>query len=262
MGKTEDRSTKIIKVIDTELTLSGAINEKDGIDLAESIVTTVYNKAVKKAGGDTDDYPKIRKVVEKMLEDIGNFPDVEVLPAEHKCIILKFKCSSYAALHSILIYLDSGAFRCILTELAVSLNTIEQIKSESITIGADLTLECLKDILDTLCSDASDENVYKRTIRMPIEVKTTDGMKRLWSMFEDGGATNRLNELSEAVFDELNTKITVTPSIGLSGVQDAIRQSDEHLKRLMDVSAVKVEHIIPVGEENRYQEKGMNDFLY
>jgi hypothetical protein len=60
---------------------------------------------------------------------------------------------------------------------------------------------------------------------MPIEVKTTDGMKRLWSMFEDGGATNRLNELSEAVFDELNTKITVTPSIRLSGVQDAIRQS-------------------------------------
>jgi hypothetical protein len=60
---------------------------------------------------------------------------------------------------------------------------------------------------------------------MPIEVKTTDGMKQLWSMFEDGGATNRLNEVSEAVFDELNTKITVTPSIGLSGVQDAIRQS-------------------------------------
>jgi hypothetical protein len=30
----------------------------------------------------------------------------------------------------------------------------------------------------------------------------------------------------------------------------------------MNVSAVKVEHIIPVGEEDRYQEKGMNDFLY
>jgi hypothetical protein len=149
----------MFSVIDTELTLSGAINEKDGIDFAETIVTTVINKAIKKAGGDRDDYPKIRKVVEKMLEDIGNLPDVEVLPAEHKCIILKFKCSSYAGIHSILIYLDSDAFRCILTELAVSLNTIEQIKSEPITIDADLTLECLKNILDTICKSVL-LNVY------------------------------------------------------------------------------------------------------
>ena len=60
---------------------------------------------------------------------------------------------------------------------------------------------------------------------MPIEVKTKDGVKHTWSMFEHGGVTNRLNELSEALFDELHTRVTVIPSVDYRGIQEAIRQS-------------------------------------
>ncbi|XP_053372756.1 uncharacterized protein LOC128546350 [Mercenaria mercenaria] len=83
---TEDRSEKIIKVIDNELALSGAANESKDIDFVEGIITTVINKAIKKVGNEND-YPKIRSVVDKILKDIENIPDVEILSAEHKSIL-------------------------------------------------------------------------------------------------------------------------------------------------------------------------------
>ncbi|XP_053391281.1 uncharacterized protein LOC128554080 [Mercenaria mercenaria] len=64
---TEDRSEKIIKVTDTELTLSGAVNESKDIDFVEGIITTVINKAIKKVGNEND-YPRIRSVVDRFLK--------------------------------------------------------------------------------------------------------------------------------------------------------------------------------------------------
>jgi hypothetical protein len=136
-------------VVDTKLTLSGAINEKADIDFAEDILTKVLNEAIKKAGGDKS-YTKIRKVVDKMFEDIRNLPDVEVQHAEPKCIILKFKCCFYLGLQKILEYLHSDTFKNSLKELALSLNSIEKLKNDHIHIDAEVTLECLKIILDTL----------------------------------------------------------------------------------------------------------------
>ena len=125
-------------MINTELTLLGAVNDKSDVDFAENIIITVINKAIKKVGGDDGDYPKIRKAVEKLLEEIANLPDdMEVLQAENKCIILKFRCIS-------------EAFQNILDELADSINTIPEIKSGPFKIDAIVTAACLKDILDGL----------------------------------------------------------------------------------------------------------------
>ncbi|XP_053408298.1 uncharacterized protein LOC123560067 [Mercenaria mercenaria] len=86
LSLTEDRSEKIIKVIDNEVTLSGAVNESKGIDFVERIITTVINKAIKKVGNEND-CQRIRSVVDNILLDIENMPDGEILPAEHKSIL-------------------------------------------------------------------------------------------------------------------------------------------------------------------------------
>ncbi|XP_053390375.1 uncharacterized protein LOC123564076 [Mercenaria mercenaria] len=224
MRVTEDRSEKIIKVIDTELTLSGAVNESKSIDFAEEIITKVINKAIKKVGNEND-YPRIRGVVDKILKDIENMPDVEILPAEHKCILLKFRCTTYIGISNILMYLESRSFLDSLNDLALALSSTLPNMSGQYRLDVTVTPECMKDLLDELRAKTMETTKYERTIRVPIKVKSVQGIEHIWSLFETGGATVRLNELSEAVFNELNTKITVKPSVNLEQIQAAIKEA-------------------------------------
>ncbi|XP_053388845.1 uncharacterized protein LOC128551915, partial [Mercenaria mercenaria] len=221
---TEDRSEKIIKVIDIELKLSGAVNESKDIDFAEGIITRVINKAIKKVGNEND-YPRIRRVVDKILKDIENMSDVEILLAEHKCILLKFRCTTYIGILNILKYLESRSFLDSLNDLALALSSAIPDVSHPFRLDATVTLECMKDLLDELRAKTMENKKYERTIRVPIKVESVQGIEHIWSLFETGGASNKLNELSEAVSDELNTKVTVTPSVNLKQVQAAIKEA-------------------------------------
>ncbi|XP_053401283.1 uncharacterized protein LOC123554873 [Mercenaria mercenaria] len=217
----EDQSKRKIKAIDSELTLSGAANKKEDLDCVENIITTVINKAIKKVK--EKDYPKIRSAVDKILRDIESMPDVDLLHAEHKCIILKFKCTTYAGVLNILMYLESESFLDSLNDLAQTLNTIPCRAIGPFKLEARVTTKCMKDLLDELRAEIVETTIYKRTIRMPIEVKSVQGIKHIWKLFESGGATNGLNELSEAVSEELHTRITITPSLNLEQVHAAIK---------------------------------------
>ncbi|XP_053391868.1 uncharacterized protein LOC128554615 [Mercenaria mercenaria] len=220
--KPEDRSTKRIRVIDSELTLSGAVNEEEDLDFVDSIVTKVINKAIKHVG--ETDYPKIRKAVDKILRDVESMPDVELVEADHKCIILKFICTTYAGVLNILMYLESESFLDSLNDLAQALNTIQCRAIGPFKLDATVTPKCMKDLLDELRAETVETTIYKRTIRMPIRVKSVQGIEHIWSLFENGGATNGLNELSEAVLEELHTKVTITPSLNLEQVKAAIKE--------------------------------------
>ncbi|XP_053391866.1 uncharacterized protein LOC128554613 [Mercenaria mercenaria] len=219
-----DRSEKIIKVIDTELTLSGAVGKSKDIDFAEGIITTIINKAVKKVGNEYD-YPRIRNVVDKILKDIESMPDVEILSAEPKCILLKFKCTTYIGISNMLMYLESRSFLDSLNDLALALSSTFPNVGGQLRLDVIVTPECMKNLLDELRVKTMETTIYERTIRVPIKVKSVQGIEHIWSLFETGKATNRLNELSEAVFDELNTKITVTSSVNLEHVQAAIKEA-------------------------------------
>ncbi|XP_053404057.1 uncharacterized protein LOC128558517 [Mercenaria mercenaria] len=146
---TEDRSEKIIKVIDTELTLSGAVNESKDIDFVEGIITTVINKAIKKVGNEND-YLRIRNCVDKILKDIESMPDVEILPAEHKCILLKFKCTTYIGILNLLMYLESRSFLDSLNDLALALSSTLPNVSGQFRLDMTVTPECMKGLLDEL----------------------------------------------------------------------------------------------------------------
>ncbi|XP_053372556.1 uncharacterized protein LOC123561137 [Mercenaria mercenaria] len=240
MSVIEDRCEKIIKVIDTDLTLSGAVNESNDIDFVEGIITTVINKAIKKVGNEND-YPRIRSVVDNILKDIEQMPDVEILSAEHKCILLKFRCTTYNGILNLLMYLESRSFLDSLNDLDLALRSTLPNVSSQFRLDVTVTPESMKNLLDELRAKAMEATRNERTIRVPIKVKSAQGIGHIWSLFETGGATKRLNELSEAVFDELNTKITVTPSVNLQQVQAAIKEAEESRR------AVKGDVYPPVG---------------
>ncbi|XP_053392031.1 uncharacterized protein LOC128554741, partial [Mercenaria mercenaria] len=236
MSMNQDRSEKIIKVICTELTLSGAENESDDIDFVDEIVTTVINKATTKVGN--NDYPKIHLAVKNILREIENIPDVKILPAAQKCVLLKFECTTYTSILQMLRYLESESFLELLKELASAVNTDLPDAKGPFRVDATVTTDCMTELLDALRAETSSR--YTRSIRMQTEVQTVHGVKHIWSLFEKGGVTNTLQKLSEAVFDELKTRITITPSIDVGQVYDALKEADVQSGGSMQESHVAI----------------------
>ncbi|XP_053381336.1 uncharacterized protein LOC128549107 [Mercenaria mercenaria] len=253
---TENRNQRIIKVIDTELTLSGAVNESKKIDLAEKIITTVINRAKNKVENEND-FPRIRSVVKKILKDIENVTDVEILSAEQKCILLKFRCTTYLGILNMLMYLESRSFLDSLNDLALALSSTLPNVSGQFRIDATVTPECLEDLLDELRAKTVETTKYERTIRVPIKVESVQEIERIWSLFETGEATNRLNELSKAVSDELNTKITFTPSVNLEQVQAAIKEAGK-MSAEVSQEAVEDNASSPVDEDMAHKSQFEN----
>ncbi|XP_053397921.1 uncharacterized protein LOC123552424 [Mercenaria mercenaria] len=154
ISETEDRSKKIVKVMNTAVILSG-VNESKDIDFVEGIITTVINKAIQKVGNEND-YPRIRHVVDKILQDIENMSDVEILPAEHKCILLSFRCTTYTGILNLLTYLESRSFLDSLNDLALALSSTLPYVSGQFRLDTNVTQECMKGLLYELSGKSAE----------------------------------------------------------------------------------------------------------
>ncbi|XP_053391282.1 uncharacterized protein LOC128554081 [Mercenaria mercenaria] len=157
-----------------------------------------------------------------------------------------------------LMYLESRSFLDLLKDLALALSSTFPNVSGQFRLDATVTPECMKDLLDELRAKTNETSKYERTIRVPIKVASVQGIEHIWSLFETGGATNRLNELSEAVFDELNTKITVTPSVNLQQVQAAIKEAEGEQSAEGSQAAVEDNASSPQRHQSKSVDEGIS----
>ncbi|XP_053390149.1 uncharacterized protein LOC128553062 [Mercenaria mercenaria] len=207
----------IFEVIDSELTLSAPVNENEPVELAEEIITTVINQAIEEVG-DANNYPKIRLAVKKILEDIKKIPHVEIGKAEHKCVILRFRCTTYKAVLDLLLYMESEMYKTRLDALANAVSTEMFDNPSSCKLHAAVVTECLTTILHELRAESSKSMQHKKTIKLPIKLQTVEGFENIWNIFEGNGALEQFQELSDAISEHLDTKITVTPSLNIDAL--------------------------------------------
>ncbi|XP_053389881.1 uncharacterized protein LOC128552846, partial [Mercenaria mercenaria] len=214
----EQRSTRKVKVVDSELEVSGKDVDKPNIDLAEQMIKTVTNEAIRRTQT-SEELVDIREAIQEILDEIASRTGVKAREADIGCVVIKFSYETYEQLLKLLVYLDSEDIKLRLAKLAALLSHHLQTKEE-LHLSTSLSIKCLQNILDELEKESRSE--YKRTIQIPIQFESVEGMAHVWNYFENGGATNSLNKLSEALSAKLGTKITLTSSLNVDQFKSAL----------------------------------------
>ncbi|XP_053378699.1 uncharacterized protein LOC123526889 [Mercenaria mercenaria] len=245
----EQRSTRKVKVVDSELEVSGKDVDKPNIDLAEQMIKTVTNEAIRRMQT-SEELVDIREAIQEILDEIASRTGVKALEADIACVVIRFSYKTYEQLLKLLVYLDSDDIKLRLAKLAALLSHRLQTK-EQLHLSTSLSIKCLQNILDELETESRSE--YKRTVRLPIQFESVEGMAHVWNYFENGGATNSLNKLSEALSAKLGTKIKLTSSLNVDQFKSALDDfgSENTSTRLTDQLRVGDDTTQSVDEDNQ-----------
>lgn len=65
------------------------------------------------------------------------------------------------------------------------------------------------------------ERKYQRSVRIPIQFETMEGIMRVLDLFERDGLRENLNKLSEALTETVGAQINVKPSINMDQLEAA-----------------------------------------
>ncbi|XP_053403916.1 uncharacterized protein LOC123537584 isoform X2 [Mercenaria mercenaria] len=210
MLKTEPLK-RIRAIVKSRLTFSGD-DEVD--DLAEKMLLKVMNAAIKRAKDPTDP-EEVRKAVDEIFEEIDKIAGVKILSAKSECIVIRIQCETYKGLYDVLMYVTSQTYHQRLSAIADALCSHLQT-SKPLTLRSDLPQECLQNIADEI----GEAERAKRSIMLPIQCETKDGVENLLNLFESDVLSKKFHKLSEALSKELKGHVSVKAAVNEIGYID------------------------------------------
>ncbi|XP_053389983.1 uncharacterized protein LOC128552932 [Mercenaria mercenaria] len=199
-------------VIELKMMTHGKTEQKQ--KLAENILFTVWQKAMS-LSDDPGNFEAIEEAVNRILEGIRHLPNVKVANVERHCIIVKVVCSSCLGLLQLLDFIESVLFTECMQSFSKSLSAF---CGEEIIVTAFCSIESM---LETIIH-IRDKEVISSTMSVKVKCSTVDAVRNFQKMVQDGKTTNTMNNIAQALTEDLGEKISIDTSVDVKGLDALI----------------------------------------